>query len=256
MDIRVRNQLIGSFTADVLAGQTTDLGTIDLQNGTFRGTVMWHGTPASDAEINGLSIYEAARGEITFLQGASYAFTLPVGTHTFGLYDTQCFAPQQPALATTTFDLTAGAATTADLDLTDTAGKVTGTITLNGVPPSGVALRSELSVAASFSVRAELQKLVPGDDLGADKAAFDISVDPAGRLERGGAGGDGPRMSVLLADCEECHEVEQPDDLAEHGVRRVLSCAHLAPECGCFFGRQLRQLGLQPRAEDAHGSPG
>src|SRR5207244_8443624 len=69
-----------------------------------------------------------------------------------------------------------------------------------------LALRSELSVAASFGVRAELQKLVPGDDLGADKAAFDISVDPAGRLERGGAGGDGPGMSVLLANCEECQD--------------------------------------------------
>src|SRR5690625_4995742 len=72
----------------------------------------------------------------------------------------------------------------------------------------GLALASELARLADLGHRPGLDHVVVADDLGADEAAGDISVDRAGSLDGIGAAADGPRAALILANGEEGHQPE------------------------------------------------
>src|SRR5262249_50297695 len=74
-----------------------------------------------------------------------------------------------------------------------------------------LALDPQLADLLGLHPRAELQELVPADDLGADEAPFEVAVDHAGALRRLVAGSEGPGPRLLLTRGE---EGPQPEELA------------------------------------------
>jgi hypothetical protein len=133
---------VGSFTFAVEAGNTTDLGSIDFASGNVEGTVRWNGTPVSGLAANGVFAWVQSPGG-GFL-GSSYVQadgryaipTLPPGSYAVNIDQNGC-AQAEGQIGQTTATLSAGVTTTADVDITSTAGRVIGSITVNGTPLAG-----------------------------------------------------------------------------------------------------------------------
>src|SRR4051812_41238550 len=62
-----------------------------------------------------------------------------------------------------------------------------------------LALHAQLPELLGLGPRADLEQLVPVDDLGADEAALHVAVDDAGALGGLGAGAERPGPALLLA---------------------------------------------------------
>jgi len=121
-------------SVSVTAGETTNLGVVNFGIGNLQGTLYWNGAPvtglATNSSYNALQIQNAAGTVRVDPNTGQYSFTnIGVGTYTSNVYNTN-LTVGQGAPAT----VSAGATTTADIDLTNTAGEVTGTITVNGTP--------------------------------------------------------------------------------------------------------------------------
>jgi len=112
---------------------------LDVATGSVQGTISWGGAPLGTAESFALLAYGDAINQV--LYSNSYQFeTVPAGERTLGLYSSSCADPAGK-LGGTTFTVAAGSTTSADLDLTATAGRVTGTIHVNGAPLPGAVLQ-------------------------------------------------------------------------------------------------------------------
>jgi hypothetical protein len=135
-DIRGPSGLVRAISFQSTAGQTTDLGTVDLQAGIggLQGTVYWNGMPATGRRPGNIfaSIAAAGAGNYTDEQTAAYSFqNLSVGTHTVSFFASGCGMEWQK-LAEVSAVVTSGATTMRDVDITSAAGRVTGTIVVNG----------------------------------------------------------------------------------------------------------------------------
>ena len=124
-----------SFVFNVLAGQTTNVGNIDVPMGGVQGTVLWNGVPIGTLESSAPRLHVAEPGGLNALfEGSTYSVaTLSPGVHTLGLYTGVCTGPAE-RIAEATFTVDTGATATADFELRDTAGRITGSITANGLP--------------------------------------------------------------------------------------------------------------------------
>ena len=130
----VVTRLAGLFTFPDLAAPQRRAGAVDFPAGNLQGTLYWNGAPvtglATNSSYNALQIQNAAGTVRVDPNTGQYSFTnIGVGTYTSNVYNTN-LTVGQGAPAT----VSAGATTTADIDLTNTAGEVTGTITVNGTP--------------------------------------------------------------------------------------------------------------------------
>jgi hypothetical protein len=125
----------GSFSFTVVAGQTTDLGTITLASaGTASGQVTWNGAPVdgSDGEAC-VWIHSGETGYCPVPDASGhYSSPLPPGTYAAGFAGSDCVNSAESLLANVV--VTESAATTANLELGSVLGLFKGTITLNGVP--------------------------------------------------------------------------------------------------------------------------
>ena len=72
-----------------------------------------------------------------------------------------------------------------------------------------LALGAHFARFFGFGFAAQRDKVVVGDDLGADKAAFKVGVDNAGGLRRGVALVDGPRAHFFYASGKVSLQAEQ-----------------------------------------------
>jgi hypothetical protein len=124
-----------SFSIDV--GQTTDLAAIDFETGEVSGTISWNGAPVSESEAYQLFMFEPS-SVLQWLDTADYVLpAIAPGPHTLTLYAHQCTTNPDAKLGEKSLTVAAGMTTAADFDLTDTAGRVTGTILVNGIPLAG-----------------------------------------------------------------------------------------------------------------------
>jgi hypothetical protein len=143
--VRLGDSRLGTFEFEVAAGDTTDVGSIDFSHGSIAGTVSWHGSVISGLEAQtpfawaedtsgNLLVYEYVHPD------GSYLLTnVATGTRTVSLAQHGCTQPEG-LLAQASASVVPAATTTVDFDITDTAGKVIGAITVNGSPASGLEL--------------------------------------------------------------------------------------------------------------------
>ena len=139
---------LGSLAFTVTAGETIDVGAVDLAAGNVQGLILWNGAPVSTQdrgwENSWYQPYAFESDALAFrpVNGGYSAPNVAPGAHTVGLFlfslgcgygdPTQVAATNR--LGETSFTVTAGSTTTADFDLSQTAGRVTGSIAINGVP--------------------------------------------------------------------------------------------------------------------------
>ena len=121
-----------SFT--VVAGQALDLGTIDIAVGNVQGTILWGGQAISAQEAQQQYAFESDALSFWSYSGSYNALNVAPGVHTLGLYNNSCVGDPNNKVGEVTLTVVAGTTTPADIDLTATAGRVTGSITVNGAP--------------------------------------------------------------------------------------------------------------------------
>jgi hypothetical protein len=124
---------LGSFTFEVTAGETTDLGDVNLEVGYLGGHVYWNGAPIPGEFFPwpfGVVVCVGSGGCAQVIGGSYYFAGIPAGdTMAAVSYNLSiAIGPSQPVT------IVAGASTRADFDLTDTAGAVVGAITAGGQP--------------------------------------------------------------------------------------------------------------------------
>src|SRR5690606_18954082 len=102
---------------------------------------------------------------------------------------------------------------------------------------------------ARLGPRADLDQLVPVDDLGADEPLLEVRVDDAGAAGRLPAGAEGPGPRLLLARGEERAQAEEVVGGAHEAGQRTLAQAERLEHLGPILERQLVGLGLEL---DAH----
>ncbi|MBL8785005.1 MAG: hypothetical protein JNJ59_08910, partial [Deltaproteobacteria bacterium] len=125
---------LGTVNANVVAGQTLDLGTLNFESGAIAGRVLFHGNPVVGAFVQ--TIYAIIPGVAGSYLGSNGTFSvtgLRVGDYGVEVYGNGCSIPGY-RLGTATTTVTAGGVTPVDVDITPTAGRITGRITVNGVP--------------------------------------------------------------------------------------------------------------------------
>src|SRR5436190_901915 len=109
-------------------------------------------------------------------------------------------------------------------------GRSAGVTSAGGAPgPAGITLTSswstvipfqrQLGIGAAGRLGAELDQILPPDDLSLDEAALEIGVDDAGRLRGPRAALDRPGPALVLAGGEEGDEVEERVGGARDGVQ-------------------------------------
>ena len=126
---------VGSFAFTIQAGVTTDVGTVDFALGDLRGRLLWNEAPVTGNGPSTIFVALAGlSGKYIESGSGSFAFT-PVapGSFDLGVYGNGCTLPGY-RLGGLQVTVPAGSLTTVDVDLTGTAGRVTGRITLNGSP--------------------------------------------------------------------------------------------------------------------------
>jgi hypothetical protein len=125
---------LGSFTFDVTAGETTDLGDVNLEVGHLWGNVSWNGAPIPREffqALLGVRVCVSSAGCDSVHSSGDYSIRVPVGDATADVH----YSLYYPAISSTqAVTIVAGASTRADFDLTDTAGAVVGAITAGGQP--------------------------------------------------------------------------------------------------------------------------
>jgi len=133
-NVRVNAIIIGTFAFSVDAAGTADVGPVDLATASVQGTLLWHGEPAEDQSY---FLYEQGSVQQSFFS-PSYALpNVTPGAHTIAVYDNGCFSNPLHKLGEASFDVAAGSSTAVDIDLTATAGRVRGSISVNGSPVAG-----------------------------------------------------------------------------------------------------------------------
>ena len=122
----------------------------DFQAGNLQGTVYWNGAPVTGLTAWGMYVTAGSLG--ASFDGSTGFYTMQdiaVGTYTpqVGICCSVQLGQGVPTV------VSAGATATADVDLTSTAGRVTGVITVNGVPfqASSIYTSSNHAFAASDS---------------------------------------------------------------------------------------------------------
>jgi hypothetical protein len=126
------NLALGSFSFSVAAGQTTDVGAIDVPLGSLHGNVTWNGAPLSALDAQRFVFEVGAPYAFGLNADASYALPLlPPGPISL---DVLAYACAYQAVSHTPATVSAGAATTADLDITAGVGRVSGIVAVNGAP--------------------------------------------------------------------------------------------------------------------------
>jgi hypothetical protein len=127
----------GTFAFTIAAGQTTDVSAIANDAGQVQGTIRWNGAPiAPPLEVgNGHELLVSDGNGIRFwINDATFTTTsIAAGSHTLGLYAAGCGGADDK-IGEVTFVVAANSTTVADFDLTASAGRVTGTLTVNGAP--------------------------------------------------------------------------------------------------------------------------
>ena len=126
------NNTLGTVSFTSTAAHTTATGTSDFEfhPGSIAGAILWNGTAVTNS--TGEFMATLSNGSSTYPVG-SYEFTqLPPATYSIDLYSNECGAEQLGALSDVT--VAASQAVTADFDITDTAGVVSGNVLLNGQP--------------------------------------------------------------------------------------------------------------------------
>src|SRR5438876_1082701 len=107
-----------------------------------------------------------------------------------------------------------------------------------------LALDVQLGGGAAGGLGAELDQVLPPDDLGLDEAALEVGVDGAGGAGRLGAVDDGPGAHFGLAGGEEGDEAKEVVAGAHDLVEPRLVHAERGQELGLLFFGQRRDLGL------------
>src|SRR5438552_18825286 len=99
-----------------------------------------------------------------------------------------------------------------------------------------LALDVQLGGGAAGGLGAELDEVLPPDDLGLDEAALEVGVDDAGGLRGPGAALDRPGAALVRAGGEEGDEVEDLVGGARHGVEARLLEAQALEKGGAVGG--------------------
>src|SRR5204863_2570475 len=124
---------VGSIAFDVVAGETTDVGALNVETGGMSGRILWNGAPVLGASNNGLSVHLPQLGLRTILSwppSGNFSFSNIVA----GAYDVTV-TPDPCAggpLGQATATVSPGQTTQVDVDITGGAGKVVASISLNG----------------------------------------------------------------------------------------------------------------------------
>ena len=108
---------------------------IDFPAGNLQGTITWNGVAVSggDASRLGVTVEGVGNAGVDFNTGR-YAFSsIRTGDHAVTAYAFGCANPPNQ-LVRAHATVVAASTTTADIDLTGTAGRLTGRITVNGTP--------------------------------------------------------------------------------------------------------------------------
>jgi HYR domain len=132
--------MLESVSFTIVAGQTTDLGTIDITGGSVHGTVLWNGNPIDALEALDLYLYEPGSVSLLLSQASYQLSGIVPGTHLVGLYTTTCTSDPSSKLGEVTFTAVTGSDVTADIELTATAGRLSGSILSGGAPLSSARL--------------------------------------------------------------------------------------------------------------------
>jgi hypothetical protein len=152
-----------SFTFTIAAGETTNLGDVDVQSGEAHGTILWNGAAIGTRESSGPPLFITEAGGVGFyVEGSLYsAANLAPGDHSLALQSSTCDASK---IGETTFTLSPGSTVTSNFDLTATAGKLVGSINVNGQPlQTYVTLSSNCTYMFTDQGGAFARLLAPGD---------------------------------------------------------------------------------------------
>ncbi len=132
-NVQTPSGFVGTFSFDVVAGQTTDVGPIDFPVGALQGSVTWDGDPISNPNQRVYLYVPGLLNRQVNEDGSFNLETLQPGTYTFGVYTNHCPGGDNFKLGESQIEVVAGVTTSADIDITPTAGRVVGGITVNGV---------------------------------------------------------------------------------------------------------------------------
>ena len=126
---------LGNLSFTITAGQTTDLGTVNFQVGDVTGAVVWNGAPVSGQSVTTIYVYVPGVTGNYIDSSGNFGFhgMLP-GAYSFNAYGNGCPGSDAYLLGQRTIDVAGGVTTNGNIDITQTAGRVTGIITVNGVP--------------------------------------------------------------------------------------------------------------------------
>ena len=130
---------LGSIPFTVIAGQTTDVGVNDYATGSITGSVTWNGSVVSGAGVEKIRVgMQGGVGADLNVDGSYSILNLLPGTYSDGLFassgDDRCDSASTLLADANSVEVTAGATTVSNYDITATAGRVLGTITINGTP--------------------------------------------------------------------------------------------------------------------------
>ena len=156
--------VVGSFPFTITAGAATDVGTVDFATGNLTGSVIWNGVAVTNNSY--LQIGNSTVGFTDVGADGSYSLIgVPIGTYDLAVFEAECTGAFNQVGQLDAATVSSGVTTTADIDITATAGRLSGTITLNGVPLP----RALLTVTPSF----------PCDEWNADSSgAFQLFYPP------------------------------------------------------------------------------
>src|SRR5205823_2055241 len=115
-----------------------------------------------------------------------------------------------------------------------------------------LALHPQLPGLLGFVPRAQLEQLVPADDLGPDETPLQVGVDDARAFGGLGARPERPRPALFVAGREEGPPAEQVVGGSGHARQGPLAEAEAFQQFGAFVLGHLGGLGLQLDAHTQH----
>jgi hypothetical protein len=130
--------LLGSFSFQINAGQVTDAGIIDLSGSTttVSGRVLWNGTTVSGTFVTTIFAYIPSVGGTYIDSQGNFTLNGPINPATeVDVYGNGCVTSNY-RIGSLPLSAQTGGTISADVDITSTAGRVTGTVTVNGTPLS------------------------------------------------------------------------------------------------------------------------
>ena len=137
LEFRTSSGLLGAVSVTVTAGQDVDVGVLALDSASLQGTVSWNGAAVSGAGAQAMKVevVDLASQQLDAASGGFDLANLAPGPATVNLHAQSC-GDSSMRLDSQAVTLTGGAMTTADFDISGGAGRVAGTITVNGAPLS------------------------------------------------------------------------------------------------------------------------